>query len=75
MARLVVEVDGAVHVDWQSDPVRDEWLRDQGPHVLRFWNHELLGNLESVLIMIAAIAHGPLPASPSRKGRGGLSPL
>jgi very-short-patch-repair endonuclease len=73
-ARLVVEVDGVVHADSTTDPVRDEWLRAQGLHVLRFWNDEVLKNLDGVLIVIAETTRGPLPPSPSRKGRGSSVP-
>jgi len=73
-ARLVVEVDGVVHADSTTDPVRDEWLRAQGLYVLRFWNDEVLKNLEGVLIVIAETTRGPLPPAPSRKGRGSPVP-
>jgi len=69
-ARLVVEVDGVVHADSLTDPTRDEWLRAQGLHVLRFWNDEVLRNVDGVLIVIAETMRGPLPPAPSRKRRG-----
>jgi very-short-patch-repair endonuclease len=73
-ARLVVEVNGVVHAESQTDPTRDEWLRAQGLHVLRFWNDEVLRNLDGVLTVIAETSRGPLPPAPSRKGRGSPSP-
>ena len=73
-ARLVVEVDGVVHADSQTDPTRDEWLRGQGLCVLRFWNDEVLRNVDGVLTVIAETMRGPLPPAPSRKGRGSPVP-
>jgi very-short-patch-repair endonuclease len=49
-ARLVIEVDGGQH-SWRAekDAARRSWLEVNGFHVLRFWNNEVLGNLEGVL--------------------------
>ena len=46
--KLVIEVDGGQHNHSQADNSRDEWLKSQGFEVMRFWNHEVLGNLEGV---------------------------
>ena len=62
--RLIIEVDGGQHVDSRSDPRRDQWLKDQGFRVLRFWNNEVLNNLDGVLEVI--IKHlGPASTAPS----------
>jgi very-short-patch-repair endonuclease len=48
-ARLVIEVDGGQHSEQQTyDQARTAWLAAQGFRVLRFWNHEVLNNLEAV---------------------------
>ncbi|TWT22045.1 endonuclease domain-containing protein [Luteimonas wenzhouensis] len=47
-ARLVVEVDGGQHAGARGDAVRDAFLRAAGFEVVRFWNHEVLGNPEAV---------------------------
>ena len=47
--KLIVEVDGGQHADNQKDQVRDQWLREQGFEILRFWNHEVLKNRDGVL--------------------------
>jgi very-short-patch-repair endonuclease len=49
-ARLVIEVDGGQHA-WriEKDAARTSWLQANGFHVLRFWNNEVLGNLDGVL--------------------------
>ncbi|MDO8446448.1 MAG: endonuclease domain-containing protein [Deltaproteobacteria bacterium] len=47
--RLVVELDGGQHSENKaSDKVRTEKLVNAGFHVLRFWNHEVLGQTEAV---------------------------
>jgi very-short-patch-repair endonuclease/broad specificity phosphatase PhoE len=48
--KLVIEVDGGQH-SWQEadDAKRTAWLESQGHSVLRFWNNEILGNLDGVL--------------------------
>jgi very-short-patch-repair endonuclease len=51
--RLVVEVDGGQHADSKSDAIRDQWLRNNGYRVLRFWNNDVLTNTEGVLATIA----------------------
>ncbi|MCB1887923.1 MAG: endonuclease domain-containing protein [Rhodocyclaceae bacterium] len=48
-ARLVVELDGGQHLDSTEDAARDARLRAAGFDVLRFWNHEVLGETEAVL--------------------------
>jgi len=46
---LIIEIDGGQHADNGTDMQRDTWLQQQGWHVLRFWNHEVLANTASVL--------------------------
>ena len=50
--KLVVEVDGGQHLELQSDLIRDRKLSEQGYRVLRFWNNDVLQNVEGVLISI-----------------------
>lgn len=48
--RLVIEVDGGQHaIIESSDRQRTEWLEKEGYRVIRFWNHQVLQDLESVL--------------------------
>jgi very-short-patch-repair endonuclease len=68
--RLVIEVDGGQHAEEEKDKDirRDEWLRTQGFKVLRFWDNEVLKNLEGVLETIRdnCLSHPPL--TPPIKG-------
>jgi adenine-specific DNA-methyltransferase len=46
---LIVELDGGQHSDRVAqDAKRAAWLTAQGFHVLRFWNHEVLRDIEAV---------------------------
>jgi len=47
--RLIVELDGGQHAEQVlSDTARTAWLETQGFRVLRFWNNEVLSEIESV---------------------------
>ncbi len=50
--RLIVEVDGGQHNESATDVVRDERLGEKGYKVLRFWNNNVLGNIDGVLSVI-----------------------
>jgi very-short-patch-repair endonuclease len=56
-AKLVVEVDGDTHADPKQaeyDAERTQWLNAQKHYrVIRFWNSEVLNNIEGVLAEIA----------------------
>ena len=48
--RLIVELDGGQHMDQQAyDERRSDYLNQQGFVVVRFWNNEVMGNIEGVL--------------------------
>jgi very-short-patch-repair endonuclease len=51
---LVIEVDGGQHNESAADAIRDRRLAEDGYRVLRFWNNDVLGNLEGVLVTIQA---------------------
>src|SRR5690348_5276772 len=50
--KLVLEIDGGQHAESETDRRRDQWLREQGFHVLRFWNNDVLKQTNSVLEVI-----------------------
>jgi len=55
--RLVVEVDGGQHADSDAeakDAARTARLEAHGFRVIRFWNHEVLKNLDGVLTSVAS---------------------
>ena len=47
--RLVIEVDGGQHAESAADEKRDHWLTSHNYRVMRFWNNEVLKNIEGVL--------------------------
>jgi very-short-patch-repair endonuclease len=59
---LVIELDGGRHMEHQTaDIKRDADLERQNYHVLRFWNNEVIENLEGVLQRIAECIDYPHP--------------
>ena len=51
--RIVVELDGGQHArDRDKDMQRDKFLEENGFEVLRFWNNDVLENLDGVLEVI-----------------------
>jgi very-short-patch-repair endonuclease len=52
--RLVVEVDGGQHDGSGRDVKRDRWLEENGFRIARFWNNDVLSNLEGVLTVLTA---------------------
>ena len=67
--RLIVEVDGGQHAqqpDYDND--RDGWLRDQGFTILRFWNNDVLKNIDGVMETIAKNLQSTPYLNPSPQG-------
>ena len=44
--KLAIEIDGGQHNQNPSDKIRDEYLTQHDVKILRFWNNEILGNIE-----------------------------
>lgn len=67
-AKLVIEADGGQHLDSNADAARDAWFLRHGFRVLRFWNHDILQDTQTVLEAIRAaleealgvVGHPPL---------------
>ena len=50
---LIIEIDGSQHFDNKDyDDARTEFLKSKGYRVIRFWNNEILENIENVLTKI-----------------------
>jgi very-short-patch-repair endonuclease len=55
-AKLVIEVDGSQHADREAqDERRSALMHTKGYRVLRFWNFEVMSNVESVVERIAEV--------------------
>ncbi|MBX9841401.1 MAG: DUF559 domain-containing protein [Xanthobacteraceae bacterium] len=65
-ARVIVELDGGQHADSETDRIRDRWLTDHNYRVLRFWNHDVMKNMDGVLEVIAAAVRAESPPHPDR---------
>ncbi len=65
---IVIEVDGGQHYENKDDKKRDEWLRGEGFKVLRFWNNEVLKNINGVLKEIWNNCFNHPPLTPPIKG-------
>ncbi|WP_342239837.1 endonuclease domain-containing protein [Inquilinus sp. OTU3971] len=58
-ARLVIEVDGPTHeLTFDADTRRTRWLEDQGFHVMRFTNDQVMHELAGVVQTIGAVLTG-----------------
>ena len=51
-AKLVVELDGARHVDSPTDLARTRMIEAHGYTVIRFWNTDVLQNTDGVVTAI-----------------------
>lgn len=60
-ARLVLEIDGGQHGGADdltrnaSDVARDAMIGREGYRVVRFWNNEVLGNIEGVARVLSGV--------------------
>ncbi|MCX7178278.1 MAG: endonuclease domain-containing protein [Proteobacteria bacterium] len=67
--RLVVEVDGGQHFECEQDRLRDKYLQAAGFRVLRFWNNQVLQEIDGVVEAIWAVlqdesSHPLIPSPP-----------
>ena len=69
--RLIIEVDGGQHDERKfADIKRTRFLEAEGYRVLRYWNNDVLQNIDGVLEDVRrAIAATPTP-NPSPQGGG-----
>jgi len=63
--KLIIEIDGGQHNEdlaLGQDEIRTRWLTNRGYHLMRFWNNEVLGNLDGVMARIQEeISKSPSP--------------
>ncbi len=67
--KLVIEIDGGQHCDNRKDKFRNQEIINRGYKLLRFWNNDILENIEGCLSQITTL----IPSSPplNIKGRQG----
>lgn len=67
--QLIIEVDGNTHnfeEQWYKDKSRQKELEDYGFAVLRFWDNEVLNDLENVSRVIEQWIEAHPPGPPSK---------
>ena len=67
--KIVIELDGGQHAELERkeyDRERDNWLKKEGYRILRFWDNEVLTNINGVLEVIRehCLEHPPLHPLP-----------
>ncbi|MEO8373885.1 MAG: endonuclease domain-containing protein [Sphingomonas bacterium] len=50
-AKLIIELDGGQH-DAETDAPRTRFLEARGFKILRFWNNDVIENMEGVLLTV-----------------------
>jgi very-short-patch-repair endonuclease len=69
-AWLVIEADGGQHMEQKKyDERRSRFLESKGFKLLRFWNHEILAELNSVLEQVELVLNNPPSPQPSPQGK------
>ena len=61
---LIIELDGGQHnqqPEMEKDEVRTKWLESRGFRVIRFWNNDVLQNLEGIAARILETINTPSP--------------
>jgi len=52
-AKLIIELDGSQHLEQEEyDHERTKYLESQGYKIIRFWNNDVLNNIEGVILAI-----------------------
>ena len=57
--KLLVEIDGGQHCENKKDEIRTACLEKDGFTVLRFWNNDILENIDGVLQTLLTSLRGP----------------
>lgn len=53
--KLIIEVDGSQHLEQEEyDRERTEYMESKGYRVLRFWNNEVMEEIDTVMGVILA---------------------
>jgi very-short-patch-repair endonuclease len=56
--RLIIELDGSQHLEQEAyDAERTSFLESKGYRVLRFWNNDVLNNIDLVLRVIWSVVN------------------
>jgi very-short-patch-repair endonuclease len=61
-ARLIVEVDGGQHAESTGDRLRDAHFQAAGFRTLRFWNSDVMADVDEIAYQISLAAKSRLPS-------------
>ena len=53
--KLIIELDGSQHLEQdasQYDAERTRYLESRGYQVIRFWNNQVMNDIEAILVVI-----------------------
>ena len=63
-SKLIIELDGSQHLEQaEYDAERTKYLETQGYRVIRFWNNQVMNEIDGVILVIMAAIYPP-PSSP-----------
>ena len=64
--KLVIELDGSQHLQQEEyDNTRTQWLESQGYRVIRFWNGDIMKDINGVILaIIQALESPPISDAP-----------
>ena len=51
--RLIIELDGGQHCEGENEIVRSFYLEEKDFRIIRFWNNEVLGNIDGCLEVLS----------------------
>jgi len=69
--KLIVQLDGGQHAQQtEADAERTQALESMGYIVIRFWNNEVIENIDGVLMEILNTARSAKPLSHGERGLG-----
>ena len=52
-AKLIIELDGSQHLEQEEyDEERTKYLESEGYKVIRFWNNDVMNNIDGVILAI-----------------------
>lgn len=67
----MIEIDGGQHAEaGHRDLVRQRFIEAQGYRVIRFWNNDVLGNVEGVVAEVERVLGDRPSPGPSREREG-----
>jgi len=69
---IIIELDGGQHkTSQEEDEERDAWFRKQGFTVLRFWNSEVIQDMNAILEVVKnSLIEAPSPLPSPTRGEG-----